>query len=218
MPRRAFEKLEREKREKILAAAAEEFARLGFHDASLNGIIERAGLSKGAMYYYFEDKADLYQTVLTDRFGGLLQTRIQLPDAQKPEAYWAAFDGMIEQSLRLYREDPIVAGLYRSFLTLVRRGEDAEALRPLMKWAADITRELVQRGQAVGAVRTDLPTDLLVEMLRGMDDASNRWLAAHLDEIDLGELERVSRLTMQMLRAALSPPAAPAAENTEAKS
>ena len=32
----------------------------GFENASLNRIIKKAGISKGAMYYYFDDKMDLY--------------------------------------------------------------------------------------------------------------------------------------------------------------
>ena len=65
-PRPRFETLEPARRSAILDAAAEEFAARGFEAASYNRIIERAGTSKGAMYYYFEDKADLFTTVVAE--------------------------------------------------------------------------------------------------------------------------------------------------------
>src|SRR5690349_22874095 len=64
MPRPRFEKLQPEKRERLLESAAKEFATHGYDDASLNQILEKAGVSKGAAYYYFDDKADLFMTVL----------------------------------------------------------------------------------------------------------------------------------------------------------
>lgn len=53
------EPVERRTRERVLEAALSEFAERGFHDASIEGIAERAGLTKGAVYYYFHDKDDL---------------------------------------------------------------------------------------------------------------------------------------------------------------
>ena len=49
-------------------AALDEFAAHGFHDASLNRIIEAAGISKGSMYYYFDGKEDLFAHVTRIEF------------------------------------------------------------------------------------------------------------------------------------------------------
>ena len=62
MPRPRFEKLSPEKREQILETSAKEFAANGYEGASLNQILAKAGISKGAAYYYFDNKADLYVT------------------------------------------------------------------------------------------------------------------------------------------------------------
>ena len=64
MPRPRFDKLPPERQATILDAATVEFATAGYENASLNRIIERAELSKGATYYYFDGKEDLYLTVL----------------------------------------------------------------------------------------------------------------------------------------------------------
>ena len=50
----------------ILAAALEVFATRGFQGARLEKVARRAGISKGALYLYFETKADLFRAVVTE--------------------------------------------------------------------------------------------------------------------------------------------------------
>jgi AcrR family transcriptional regulator len=53
-------------RRKVLAAAREEFGELGFRDAKIDRIAERAGLTRGAVYSNFPGKRALYFAVLAD--------------------------------------------------------------------------------------------------------------------------------------------------------
>ena len=48
----------------LLASALEEFGRHGYEDASVNAIIDRAGISKGSFYYRFSTKYELYVHLL----------------------------------------------------------------------------------------------------------------------------------------------------------
>lgn len=59
----AFENISGEKRERILSAAAAEFAALGFSAANINVIARKADISIGSMYNYFESKEALFLTV-----------------------------------------------------------------------------------------------------------------------------------------------------------
>ena len=61
-----FEKLSKDKRQRILDAAREEFARVPYEEASINQIIKNAGISRGSFYTYFEDKKDLLQYIFRD--------------------------------------------------------------------------------------------------------------------------------------------------------
>jgi len=49
-----------ETREQLLAAAADVFARSGFHATSLESVADEAGFSRGAVYYNFADKEELF--------------------------------------------------------------------------------------------------------------------------------------------------------------
>ncbi|SDI18020.1 DNA-binding transcriptional regulator, AcrR family [Sinosporangium album] len=53
-------------RAKVLAAARDEFAERGFREAKIDGIADRAGLTRGAVYSNFPGKRALYFTVLAD--------------------------------------------------------------------------------------------------------------------------------------------------------
>ena len=56
-----------ETREEVLAAAARVFAKRGFHATSLDAIAEEAGFSRGAVYYNFADKEELFLELLDRR-------------------------------------------------------------------------------------------------------------------------------------------------------
>ena len=49
----------------ILQSAEEEFIRQGYQGATMQGIADRAGLSKANVHYYFKSKKNLYKAVLT---------------------------------------------------------------------------------------------------------------------------------------------------------
>jgi AcrR family transcriptional regulator len=52
--------IEPEKRERIINAAMEEFAKKGYKNASTNEIVKKANISKGLLFHYFGNKKDLF--------------------------------------------------------------------------------------------------------------------------------------------------------------
>src|SRR6059058_1167580 len=54
-------------RDAMLDAAAEVFTERGYRGATVEAILERAGLSKGAFYWHFESKDELMLAVLAER-------------------------------------------------------------------------------------------------------------------------------------------------------
>lgn len=72
MPSTTFSNLPEEKREKLLAAARQEFARVPYAEASVNKIIHTAGIPRGSFYMYFTDKGELFYYLL-GRYGQELE-------------------------------------------------------------------------------------------------------------------------------------------------
>lgn len=70
------------KRAQILEGAARVFIREGFEAASVAAIAAEAGVSKGTLYVYFEDKLDLFASVIRhmrDRLFGKLAAELARP-------------------------------------------------------------------------------------------------------------------------------------------
>lgn len=64
MPKIVDEQMREATRLRIIRQAASEFARLGFEQANINTIAEQAGIGKGTIYLYFENKRELFLVML----------------------------------------------------------------------------------------------------------------------------------------------------------
>jgi AcrR family transcriptional regulator len=58
-------------RDRLIAAAALEFATRGFDGAKVDRIAARARINKAMLYYHFDGKAALYRDILRDMFGAV---------------------------------------------------------------------------------------------------------------------------------------------------
>ncbi|GMA95355.1 hypothetical protein GCM10025881_21790 [Pseudolysinimonas kribbensis] len=119
MARPRFHRLPAEQQRAIMAAALEEFAAHGFAAASLNRIIDAAGISKGSMYYYFDGKDDLYADVIRMQLEQLLEHSgpISVPDPADADAFWSELEGLYLRLMRRLGETPETAALLRGWLT-----------------------------------------------------------------------------------------------------
>lgn len=64
MPTESFYKLDSVKRKKIVDAMKKEFSRVPFHEASVNRIVEDAGISKGSFWVYFKSKEEAIEYLI----------------------------------------------------------------------------------------------------------------------------------------------------------
>ncbi len=55
-----FLNIDSEKQERIINAASKEFSQKGYDNASTNEIVKEAGISKGLLFHYFNNKKGLY--------------------------------------------------------------------------------------------------------------------------------------------------------------
>ncbi len=206
MPFPRFHKLAPEKRERLLDVAAQEFARYGFEDASLNRILEGAQISKGAAYYYFEDKVDLFFTVVQ-----YCNERLKLIDlefdlaALTAETFWPTFAELHRQPLLRSFEQPWLFAAIRAAGRLSPTTLEREPLATLAKQIVNWVMAIVKRGQELDVVRTDLPDELIFAWLQALDDASDSWLIAHWGHLDHENIRSISDQTVDAMRRTLDP-------------
>lgn len=191
MVRPRFAKLPRSQQQAILRSARDEFAAHGFRNASLNRVIETAGISKGSMYYYFEGKEDLYAYVARTEFAELFAEVGPLPELNPAGAdeFWDALEGYYLRLMRALVAAPQLAALLRGWVAASKDPTFQQAMAEAEQAALPWIQEALATGQRVGAVRDDLPPSLLIAVVLGMGEAMDLWLVSQQpDEQALPEL------------------------------
>lgn len=205
MPRPRFHKLPAEQQQAILTAALEEFAGHGFNTASLNRIIEAAGISKGSMYYYFDGKEDLYTHVARVELGRLLEAAgpFPVPSAREPDAFWSTLTDYYLRILGALASSPSVAALARGWVAVSANPALLQAQKEMETALLPWFEQALVAGQRARAVRKDVPKGLLIAVVFGMGQAMDMWLMTQtLDEKTVRKLVPVF---VGMIRKALSP-------------
>lgn len=195
MPLPRFERLPPDTRDRLLAAARGEFSAHGFDGASLNRIIASAGISKGAMYYYFADKGDLFATVCRAALEDLAAAAAPLERPTDARAFWVRLEEVVGRMAAEIAARPELAPLGRA----VYAAPEQHRAAVVQLFATWIERGL-RTGQELGAVRDDLPTDLLVEALTGFLVAVDRWFALHWGELSRQTVEEIERKLLELCR------------------
>lgn len=199
-PRPRFQKLSEERQRQLLDSATAEFAAHGFDGASLNRIIENSGVSKGAMYYYFDDKADLFQTVLDWTLNQLVQRLGPLDLGTTSDQYWSALTQVYRDVLRFFLRHPSLAGLAKSVTKVSVSPIVGRAIAEIRRQARRWTAEVLQQGQAVGAVRGDLPIELLVNVILSVGEAMDTWLLSQWKVVTEENLDQIAELCITICK------------------
>ncbi len=181
MPSPRFENLDAGKREVLLEAARGEFAEYGFEGSSYNRIIANSGLSKGSFYYYFHGKEDLYLTVAQDATAKFSAAVGDPGEIHNVEEFWAECARMYTRLLQFGQENPSLVGVLKSMLDLRPTPMAEELMTRFVVKDAEWYLGMIQRGQELGAIRTDLPMELLLALVFAFFQAKgrvglHRWL------------------------------------------
>jgi AcrR family transcriptional regulator len=170
MPLNRFLNLPHEDKERVLQIAKKQFSHHGYDAMSLNLLLKELDISKGQFYYWFEDKADLFFTVLKQGIDAL-QQRLNDHGMPKSESkYWEHMRNSRLISEMLWKEkDFVEIGqiIYRQIPQnhpLYERLQECGA--PLREHFCDG----IQLGQTWGFVRTDLSASALYDLTDGLSD------------------------------------------------
>lgn len=174
MPLPRFHKLPREKQLELLEAGSSELAIHGIEGVSLGSIVERVGLSKSAVYYYFIDKEDLLDTVLLHNYEEAIEIVGDFDREEMRANYWPVMLRKKLEIVRYFAERPESRALWQLALTTTEASRAPESLpasnsRIREKWA-----EMLAVGRECGAVRTDLSMPLLLDLVLLVESVGQR--------------------------------------------
>jgi AcrR family transcriptional regulator len=174
-----------ERREQLLAAATQAFARTGFAATSLDDIAQAAGISRVLLYRHFDSKTDLYRAVL-ERAIGRLTAAVGTRDYT-----WASIDALLAAAaedpdgFRLLFHHAAREPEFRPQMDRFQRGMVATARRELarlipdrawVQWAAQLAPvvaiEAVMAWLDAGQPDPDQAADRIRQALAGVISAA----------------------------------------------
>lgn len=190
-----------DRREKLFQTAAEEFAAEGYDAASLNRIIERAGIGKSSLYYYFDDKRDLFGQLIQSVFerfvrdiGGFDYRTLAAED------FWPEIESLFLKGVEFSERNPwsVHAGqlFYRLRGHEKRSGNSAGLLTMAESWVSSLLRH----GAGLGVVRSDLPEGLLVQSVMALVEVCDRYFLETWAQYDRVERRALVAQQMALLR------------------
>jgi AcrR family transcriptional regulator len=184
--------------ETVLRRAIALFNQQGYDATSIGDLAKDLGLTKSAIYHHVDSKEDLLAAALDEALDGLNAAIQVAVDAPQGTSAAERLRTAVEESVRvLVEHQPAVTLLLR-----VRGNSPVEQSALKRRRAIDErVASLVQEAVAEGAVRDDIPPDLISRLLFGTVNSLVEWYRPD-GSIDPDSLARmVASLAFDGLRA-----------------
>jgi AcrR family transcriptional regulator len=200
-----FYRLPEKRRQEILRVAAQVFAEGGYEGTSYNALLERLKMGKSQAYYYFADKADLFVTASTASYEEYYAHVATLPSPGTAAAYWEYVRQLHLIGFEFQKTHPLAAQLTLAAAESPARLSLAQA--SIVGAASTRARyaEWIALGQGLGAVRKDMPLDLLIHLCVQNAAMVDAWFAERARAATQSEMEEWAVLFSDLLRRMLEP-------------
>ncbi|MFC4946299.1 TetR/AcrR family transcriptional regulator [Pseudonocardia sp. GCM10023141] len=158
--------------DRLLEAATRLFARQGFEGTSVAQIVEAAGVTKGALYHYFDSKDDLLHEIYARVLRMQLQRLEELDSgtAGPAERLHAVACDVIRTSIANIDDTTV----FQRSMHLLSPDKQRE-FRAGRRVYHERFRAIVREGQASGEFRSDVPADLALHYFFGCVHHLDTW-------------------------------------------
>ncbi len=169
---KAFQTLRKDKRDRILNAALEEFALQGYRNASVNSIVKRAHISKGSLFWYFRSKSLLFSAIVDAAVEEVKDYLRQVRSGTSEMCFFNRLEMFVKAGVRLDHEHPFLARIYFHLLQSGEAPFGDDRVGELRKLGVTFFSELITEGIERGELRSDLSVPhvafLMNSMLEGL--------------------------------------------------
>lgn len=200
--RKRTRRLSEEKRAALTSAAIEELSERGLEAFSLQRVAATAGITRGLVYYYWDDREELLRDVLGSLRELLIEAAQVWGAPAERDTYWRSVERVYERAFRALADRPHHLGLFRR---IVEAGPRApEPVAELVGDARAVLSQALATGQELGAIRDDLPLSLLTEATFALAGASDAWVIQQVSEG--ADPDQCTAATMALLRSTVAAP------------
>ena len=164
-----------DRRELIVATAAEMFARKGIKATTVREIADAVGVLSGSLYHYFKSKDEIVQEILVEF---LEETRARYAEVLgRGDGVADTLRELVLASLRVASQRPYATAIYQNQLQyLIDRPEFKEGSAEVQR----VWLELIARGVAEGVFRDDISPRVFYRLIR--DAVWMSWRDQHSDK------------------------------------
>lgn len=161
MPKDTFFNLSLEKQEKVIRSAISEFLKHGFEKANVGVIAKQAGVAKGSIYQYFENKKELFVFAVNWSMSLLINKYPKNVISMNTDIF-TFFFATTTPLLQMLREEKEPAVFLQEVFLGKYGGVKDESMTAMLKVADDYVLKLVQQGKENGSIRKDIDDQTLV--------------------------------------------------------
>lgn len=169
MPKRTFIRLDEDKKERVMRAAIGEFQARGYEGVKIEDIAQNAGVAKGSIYQYFEDKKDLFLYSVTwtiEYFMKMIDRQTPLKDM---DIYEYFLSGSRER-FEMIRKEPLLVSFAIDFTQGKYGGLAEEISRELKQVGEQYELKLIANGKKRRTIRDDMDDKLLLLFFQGVTE------------------------------------------------
>ena len=167
MPKQTFLNLPEEKRKAFLDIALEEFANNDYNTASVSKIVEKAGIAKGSVYQYFDDKQDLFLYLLDVANQEMMGVIQQTPPPDSNADFFETLRWQMSVSVQASLKYPVHSRLARRAYSSPLPFRDT-ILEKAKKIRDEHFQAMITRAQASGDLDPDLDPAVASFMVQGL--------------------------------------------------
>lgn len=168
MPKETFLKLPEDKRERVMRASISEFINHGFEKGNVGDIAKKAGVAKGSMYQYFENKKELFlycvkwsMEFFLKKYAGKL-----IPD-ENMDIFQFFYQNSKDIMEQIKQERDIVIFIQDVFLGRYQN-LTGESLAYMNRMSEEHVLKLIRAGKKNGTIRNDIDDYILILYLTGV--------------------------------------------------
>ncbi len=167
MPKDTFFNLNEEKQEKVVRSAISQFAKNGYEKANVATIARNAGIAKGSMYQYFDNKKELFFYCLqwTVQLFGVKYRVYEIPKEKNVFDYF--YDSAQQLLEQFSDEREVTLFIQDIFLDKYNILKD-ESLALMQGSVEDYIIKLIQDGKANKSIREDIDDKILALFMMGV--------------------------------------------------
>lgn len=191
-----------ERKNQILDAAMNIFAKMGFHKARMDDVAQESGLSKGALYWYFKSKDAIIAAILERLFN------LALKDLKRLEQ---AGEGSVRDGLMVYtqqllvfmdRMKPLLPMMYEFYALMGRQKMMQQFARGYYSEYIGVMSKVIQHGVEQGEFKEVDPVDVAATFVALFEGLTLIWA---VDPVSL-PLEKQLPASMRLLLDSIQKP------------